>query len=275
MSVFIFALTQRIAIFTGCLQKMGELDAYLNKVLNDLSALPEEKMRLALLARRLTPLTPEEAAMFFSILYNKGAADSAARKARGMLVNPEGLHNAIGVETCKRIYMASIRLGLGKISRLFTDLPPHKKGLSGYEEEEDAPMEHVPLGTRRSMSKTNAKNVLDRLLSDPDPLVISNILDNPRITEREVLKIASKRPNSARIIKLVSSHKKWSKRYAVMSAVARNPYTPPRISIALLELMFMQDLKKIARDTTIHPQVKMSAKDLIEERNEDKEDGGD
>ncbi len=254
---------------------MDELDAYLNKVLNDLRALPEEKMRLALLAKRLAPLTSEEAAEFFNILYNKGAGNIAARKARAMLVNPEGLHNTIGAETCKRIYMASIRMGFGKISRLFTDLPPHKKGLSGYEEEEEAPMEHVPLGTRRSMSKTSAKHVLDRLLSDPDPLVISNLLDNPRITEREVLKIASKRPNSARIIKLVSSHKKWSKRYAVMSAVARNPYTPPRISIALLEMMFMQDLKEIAGDRTVHPQVKMSAKDLMEERRADKEDGDD
>jgi len=254
---------------------MIELDAYLNKVLNDLRALPEEKMRLALLAKRLAPLTPEEAAAFFNILYNKDAGDSAARKARAMLVNPDGLHNAIGVETCKRIYMASIRLGLRKISRLFTDLPPHKKGLSGYEEEEEAPMEHVPLGTRRTLSKTSAQHVLDRLLSDPDPIVISNILDNPKITEREVLKIVSKRPNSVRIIKLVSSHKKWSRRYAVMSAIARNPYTPPRISIALLELMLMQDLQEIAEDRTVHPQVMMSAKDLMEERNGGKEDGGD
>jgi hypothetical protein len=102
----------------------------------------------------------------------------------------------------------------------------------GYDKEEEARMELLTLGERRSRSKSNVKDSIDRLLSDPDPIVITNILNNPRVTEREVLKVASKRPNSPGILKLVATHRVWSKRYAVKKAVASNPYSSPRVDCA-------------------------------------------
>ena len=127
-------------------------------------------------------------------------------------------------------------------------------------------MESTTLGERRSLSKLNLKDTIDRLLSDPDPMVIANILNNPRATEREILKIASKRPASPKILKLVATHRVWSKRYKIKLAIASNPYSPPRLSIALLDLLLTQDLSTIAADANIHPQVKLSAKDIIRER---------
>lgn len=127
-------------------------------------------------------------------------------------------------------------------------------------------MELISLGERRALSKRPVKEVIDRLLSDPDLMVIGNILNNPRTTEKEVLKVASKRPNSPAILKLVAGHRKWSKRYDVMKAIALNPYTPPRVSVALLEGLMTQDLRAIADDKTLHPQVKEAAKDIVKER---------
>lgn len=244
-----------------------EIEKLLETTLKDLSALPEEQMRLCLIGRRLNGIAPDDAAVFFNLLFRKNPQAGPVRRFKDILVNHEGMTKTLGEEACKLIYMSSIKLGLDKISRLFTNLPPKKKGLSGYDNEEDGPMEMITLGQRRSMAKSSAKNTLDRLLHDSDPVVIAYVLDNPRIIEKDILKIASKRPNSARILKLIAGHRKWSKRYAVVKAIAQNPYTQPRISIALLEMLMTQDLADIAEDKTVHPQVKLSARDIVEDRN--------
>lgn len=245
---------------------MKELSELIEKVLNDVSALPEERMRLDLLGKRLKPLAPELIARFFDAVYGMEHGDRRSRAVRSLLVDHEGLKTALGESLHALVYHASIELGLDKVSRLFTDLPPHKKGVRGYDKEEEARMEFLTLGERRTLSKKNVKDTIDRLLSDPDPVVITNILSNPRTTEREVLKIASKRPNSPEILKLLAVHKVWSKRYPVKKAIVLNPYSPPRVSIALLEMLMVQDLKAVMGDKTVHPQVRLSAKDLMKQR---------
>ena len=245
---------------------MEELETFVLRVINDLGALPEEGMRLELLGRRLCALTSRYMALFFDYLYRLGTRHKGAAKARHALVNPERLREILGEAKYRGILIAAMELKLRKVSRLFSELPPHKHGVSGYDKEEEARMEYVSLGMKRTLSKGRSKDTLDRLLSDPDAIVITNILDNPRTTEHEALKIASKRPNSPRILKLLAGHRKWSKCYNVMKALALNPYTPPRLSIAILEFMLAQDLKIIMESGAVHPQVRMSAKDIFKHK---------
>ncbi|HLE08432.1 MAG TPA: hypothetical protein VI914_02230 [Thermodesulfobacteriota bacterium] len=244
--------------------KMEELEELLSKLLKDIMSLPERPMQLRLLGKRLSSLPPEKIAGLLSALYTKDRSFSHALKS--LLVDPQGLKDMLGARKYRLTYLASIEMGFKKVSRLLTDLPPHKKGVRGYDKEEEAKMEFLSLGQRRALSKSPAKDTLDRLLSDPDPMVIQNILNNPRITEKEAVRIASKRPNSPSVLKLLATHRKWATSYTVARAVVLNPYTPPRISVSLLELLLTQDLKLIARDRTLHPQVRMGANDLLEER---------
>jgi hypothetical protein len=242
---------------------MEELDAFVLQLISDAGALPEDSMRLELLGRRLSPLPPEEIALFFDCLYKIDPHHKNASKVRHTLTNEERLREILGQGKYSGVLIAAMHLGLRKVSRLFSELPPHKHGASGYEHEEEARMEYVSLGMKRTLSKSRSKDTLDRLLSDPDPVVISNILNNPRTTERDVMKIASKRPNSPRILKLLAGHGKWSKRYDVIKSIALNPYSPPRLSIAILEILLAQDLKIIMESGSVHPQVRMSAKDIF------------
>jgi hypothetical protein len=245
-------------------ERIGKL---VKKVLGDLAALPEERMRLELLGRALADLEATDVARFIDAVYRSPSGSSL--KVRAALVNPEWLMDSLGPVKYRATYMAALGLGLARVSRLFTDLPPHRRGVAGYDKEEEVRMEHTSLGERRTLSKTNVKDTLDRLLSDPDPVVIGNLLNNPRITEKEVLKFASKRPASPEILKLLAVHKKWSRRYSVRRAIAFNPYSPPRTAIALLEFLLAQDLRSMSTDKTLHPQVRLSAKEALEERTGD------
>lgn len=242
---------------------MPDTGALAAKLLKDLSALPEKAMRMALLLRTLSALEPEEAAGLLDAVYRRDAEDAPAALVRSLMVDNDALHAGLGDRAYNSIYLAALRCGLSRIARLFTEYDPHMEGPSGYEQEESIRIESLTLGERRALSKGGVMKNLEMLLSDPDPVVVTNLLNNPRVTEREVLKIASKRPNSGEVLKLVSLHAKWSKRYAVAKALAMNPYSPPRVSVALLDGLLAQDLRAIADDGTVHPEVRAAARELF------------
>lgn len=244
---------------------MEDLDAFVEDLLNGLAALPEERMRLDFLGRRLGAIGPEDAARCLDEIYRAGP-QPRNRIARATLVDHDGLKEIIGQESYRRISDAAVRLGLKKVARLFSDLRPVKAGPAGYDKEEEAAMEFISLGRRRSLARSRIKDTIDRLLSDPDPVVVANLLNNPRMTEKEVLKIASKRPGSPAILKLIVGHRVWSKRYDVVKAVAMNPYAPPKVSVALLEFLMTQDLKVLSEDRNVHPAVRQGAHELLAQR---------
>ena len=239
---------------------------FVSRLIKDVCSVAEEGMRAQVLRGKLKELTPEKVALFIELLYKSGQSIDGARSVQALLVDPESLREFLGEKKYRLAYHSAINQELKRTSRLLTDLPPHKKGIFGYTKEEEAKMEFVSLGHRRSLAKTGIKDTLDRLLSDPDPTVINNLLANPRLTEQDILKIASKRPNSPKILKLLATHQKWSKRYSVIKAIVFNPYSPPRISMVLLEFLMNQDIVAVAADSTIHPQVKMGAEELLEEK---------
>lgn len=242
---------------------MPALEAFAAKLLSDLSALPEKRMRMGLFVKALSSVGPEDAARVVELVYSMGPEDRGAAIARSLMVDGDGLLSGLGDARHSAIYLAAVRLGLTRVARLFNDIPPHMEGPSGYEEEEFVKTSLMSLGERRALSRTAIMKNLERLLSDPDPVVIRNLLNNPRITEREVLKIASRRPNSAEVLKAVALHKKWSGRYAVAKALALNPYSPPRIAVAFLEMLLKQDLRLASEDQTIHPDVRDAAKEAF------------
>lgn len=245
------------------------LNSFVDRLVKNVSALPEELMRINLLCKRLSVLEPYNMAIVLDEIYSEEKSHVPEYRVLQMtLVNHRAISEILGADKIKLVYLASLELGLTKVSRLLTDLPPHKSAPFGYDKEEEAKMELLTLGERRAMSKKWNKDTIDRLLSDPDPMVITNILNNPRITETEILKIASKRPNSPEILRLISIHKKWGGRYNIKKAVVQNPYTSPRIAIGFVEFLLLQDLKEIAEDTTIHPQVRSAARTSVEKRRE-------
>ena len=244
-----------------------EILIFVKKLVQDISSLPEHDMRVRLLGNRLASLELDDAARVLNAFYDKTAHHVLKfRKAKTVMADPKQVISVVGGGKSRLIYLASLELGLERVGRFFTDLPPQKKGFSGYDTEEDGKMELITLGERRAMAKGWIKDKLDRLLSDPDTIVIINILNNPKITEKEIVKIASKRPTSPNILRLISTHKRWGTRYVIKKALVQNPYTPPRISLGLLEFLFSQDLKEVANDGGLHPQVRLAAKERLEEK---------
>ncbi len=120
------------------------------------------------------------------------------------------------------------------------------------------------VGERRYMARSTDKSQLDKIGYDLNPLVIRQLLTNPRLTEQEVLKIASRRPNTPEVLTEVYQNKKWLARYIIKFALAANPYTPPNIGRALLPFLLLKDLRQLRLDGTLTESIRQDAERLYQ-----------
>lgn len=143
---------------------------------------------------------------------------------------------------------------------------PHKFLKKGEVQITDIMMDYLPLGVKRGFAKKMDRMLIRRMLKERDPYVIKNLLNNPMITEKDVLKIASNRPTTQSVIKVIYSFDKWIMLYSVKEAIIRNPYSPFRLSLLLLFYMQKKELKSIHSDNTLHPIIREIALELLEGR---------
>jgi len=119
----------------------------------------------------------------------------------------------------------------------------------------------IPLGTRRALARGHDLPVLEKLLLDGDPVVIAHLLENPRIVEAHVVRIAARRPVAASTLREVERSRRFGQRLAVRRALARNPFTPTELSLLLLGGLPASELRSIARDETLHPVLRLHARE--------------
>ncbi len=122
----------------------------------------------------------------------------------------------------------------------------------------------LTLGERKSLARKPSRELLDRVLADPHSAVIHNLLRNPRLTEGDVLRLASRRPIPEEVLCEVYRNTKWIARYPIKVALVRNPYTPPTIGLKLIPLLLRQDLKQISNDLELHQSIIVAAKGRLE-----------
>jgi len=127
-------------------------------------------------------------------------------------------------------------------------------------------IEDISLGRRRSLAKGSDKDLLEHLAHDCDPTVIANLLLNPRVTEKHVVRIAARRPSAASSLFAVHECLRWSRNPRVRVALARNPYTPVDVAIQSLGTIPLADLREMRRDPDLHTDTRHQIEDELARR---------
>lgn len=122
----------------------------------------------------------------------------------------------------------------------------------------------LSLGERRALARRPSRAALDRLLRDPHPMVVRLVLQNPRITEEDVVHMAARRPAVPDVVMEIG--KLWSRYARVRRALALNPGSPPAVSVPMLSLMIRSELVDVTRAADIPAVVRAIAHDLRELR---------
>jgi hypothetical protein len=120
-------------------------------------------------------------------------------------------------------------------------------------------MKDMSIGAKIKLATTGNMEVRKILIKDPRKIIAMAVLGNPKITEKEVIGIASDNAISIDIITHIANTKSLSKNYRVKLALVMNPKTPLRTALQFMELLRMNDLKKVAKSRDIPNALKMKA----------------
>ncbi|MEO6391641.1 MAG: hypothetical protein ABIP75_07290 [Pyrinomonadaceae bacterium] len=104
------------------------------------------------------------------------------------------------------------------------------------------------------------------LVRDSNKIVGTAVINNPRITEQEVEKIAAMRTVADEVLRLVGSNRAWARVYPIMHNLVRNPRTPLPTSINILPRILTRDLKAITQNRNISEAVRRQAQRLLSAR---------
>jgi hypothetical protein len=222
-----------------------------------LAALPSAGMRQATLRATLETLDDVAAARLCSELVRRGpdgAPFDVALLALTALLDGE----AFGYDRHAALYAGARELGDEQLGLLLLSAQPpppgrpHALDLPGARE--------LTLGERKSLARGRRREMLDRLLRDPDQSVLQILLGNPRITEEDVVRLAARRPTTGAAQRAILRCERFIARYAVKRALVLNPYTPTNLAARLVVLLARTDQKAVADDPSLHETVRSAAR---------------
>jgi hypothetical protein len=124
----------------------------------------------------------------------------------------------------------------------------------------------LTVGGRRSLARAPTRRAFDKLLSDPHPLVIRQLLENPRLTEDDVVRIAARRPVRPEAVTAIARSERWLKRPRVRLAILLNPGSPPTVAMPLLAACTRSELVEIVHGADTSKVLRATARELLSRR---------
>jgi hypothetical protein len=101
------------------------------------------------------------------------------------------------------------------------------------------------------------------LVRDANRIVSTAVLSSPKLTEAEVESFARMGNVSEDVLRIIASNRSWTKSYMVASALARNPKTPPTVSMPLVSRLNERDLKGLSVDRNAPEGLRIAARKLL------------
>jgi len=122
----------------------------------------------------------------------------------------------------------------------------------------------LSVGERRTLARAPHRGKIDRLLLDPNPLVLRQLLGNPKLTENDVIALAAQRPARAATMKALSEFPNWFVRSRVRMTIVNNPLAPSSFAVPLTALALRPQLVEIADNPRLHVVLRAVALELLD-----------
>lgn len=116
----------------------------------------------------------------------------------------------------------------------------------------------LSLGERKSLARRRDRTLLARVLRDPHPDVVQVLLDNPAITELDIVRLCARRPIRPDVLLQVFRHPRWIVRHRIRLTLALNPQTPEDITLQLLPHLSGAERRELARSGDLSERVRMA-----------------
>jgi len=160
------------------------------------------------------------------------------RVKRALVFHPR-TPRLVGLRLIRELYL----MDLVQLTLLPAAVPEIK---ISAEEQLIARLPQLPLGQKITLARRGPGRVAGTLLGEGHPQVLDVVLDNPRLTESQVLKALSREKLPQRAVQAISHHRKWSLVYNVRIALVRHPASTLSTILAFLPQLTVSDLRELA-----------------------------
>ena len=121
----------------------------------------------------------------------------------------------------------------------------------------------MALSEKIRLAQTGDKEARSLLARESNKQILSCLLQNPRISDQEILNFAKEKTLPEEILSLLSKRKEWMKKYPVRLALAQNPKTPLALSLRLIRTFRDFDLRRIAKSKDVSANVASGARKIL------------
>jgi hypothetical protein len=143
------------------------------------------------------------------------------------------------------------------------EVPAEAKETSEPEDPE-APkvLANLPVGDKLKLAVKGTREHRAQLIRDSNKLVATAVLTSPKLTEAEVEAFVKMGNVSEDVLRIIGSNRTWVKNYGVILGLARNPKTPPAMSMLMLNRLSPKDVKMLAVDRNVPESLRLAARRL-------------
>ena len=126
-------------------------------------------------------------------------------------------------------------------------------------------LKQLTTGERAALAREATRGVVAGLLADESPACVQALLDNPRFTEQDAVRLLGAN-GSGECAAAVVRHPRWGTRRAVVDAALRSPVAPLGISLGLLASLSLARLEELARAGALPARLAEPLRQLLERR---------
>ncbi len=237
-----------------------EADQWLDRWLHKFSVIPDRALRRNVLVELIE--STDDGTLIGMLPRLDARAEGGERSVRWLqteLALTPSVFSDLPYERVADLYAIALAVGADRQAARFLADKPCPGPRIGAEN----PHLDLSPGERTAKARGDDRMTLDRLMHDRDPRIIKALLDNPRVVERDVIRVAAMRPTRPEILEMIAAHPRWSPRHRVRKALAFNPYTPTTLARQLLPTLLRQDLAELEGSRVLPPELRGELRALV------------
>jgi len=112
------------------------------------------------------------------------------------------------------------------------------------------------------------KNERAILIRDGNSSVMRMIIRNPRIEDREIVRIARDVSTPADVLEKIGKNRKWMQNQEVRLSIVKNPRTPTSLALRQIPFLPPKDISTLAKSQHVKDSIKREALKLVIKRHE-------
>ncbi|WP_321370506.1 hypothetical protein [uncultured Desulfuromusa sp.] len=130
--------------------------------------------------------------------------------------------------------------------------------LSKYQE-----LQEMTVTEKIKMALTGDKEWRTLLIREANKQVNTAVLNNPRITEGEVIAVAKNRSSSDELIRIILLNRDWVKLYEIKKALVVHPRTPLQTAMRYMSFLSEKDIKELSKSREVGQAIVNNARRML------------